>query len=50
VTGTNISLDIGMMGRLHLSGTFKDGVLETTAAIPGPDTYTFESVNVKQTR
>jgi hypothetical protein len=49
LTGTNIWLDIGMMGRLHLSGTFKDGVLETTAAIPGPDTYTFKSVSVKQT-
>ena len=48
VTGTNIWLDIGSMGQLHVSGTFKNGVLETIAAIPGPDTYTFESGNVKQ--
>jgi hypothetical protein len=49
LTGTNIWLDIGSMGQLHVSGTFKNGVLETIAAIPGPNTYTFESVNVKQT-
>jgi hypothetical protein len=49
LTGTNIWLDIGSLGQLHLSGTFKNGVLETIAAIPGPDTYTFESTSVKQT-
>jgi hypothetical protein len=49
LTGTNIWLDVGSLGQLHLSGTFKNGVLQTVAAIPGPDTYTFESVSVKQT-
>jgi hypothetical protein len=52
VTGTNIWLEIGSVGgsdQLRLTGTFKNGVLETVAAIPGPDTYTFESTSVKQT-
>jgi hypothetical protein len=49
LTGTSIWLDIGWLGQLHLTGTFKNGVLETVAAIPGPDTYTFESTSVKQT-
>jgi hypothetical protein len=52
LTGTNIWLEIGTVGgmrQLRLTGTFKNGVLDTVAAIPGPDTYTFESTGVKQT-
>ena len=48
LAGTNIWLDIGMMGQLHFSGTFKNGVLDGRGA-PRPDTYTFESTSVKQT-
>ena len=43
--GKNIWLDIGMDRPLHLTGTFTNGVLVTVAQIPGPDTYTFESVD-----
>ena len=42
--GQNIWLDIGAMGRLHLTGTFANGVLDMVAAIPGAETYTFTSV------
>ena len=45
VDGKNIWLDIGMDRPLHLTGTFTNGVLLTVAQIPGPDTYTFESVD-----
>ena len=44
VDGQNIWLDLGgTMRSLHLNGTLKNGVLRATAAIPGPDTYVFES-------
>jgi hypothetical protein len=46
LTGKNIWLDIGPAGRLHLNGTFENGVLKTVAAIPGPDTYELDSVAV----
>jgi hypothetical protein len=46
IEGTAIWLDIGMNHPLHLTGTFKDGVLRAVAQIPGPDVYTFESTNV----
>jgi hypothetical protein len=44
LNGENIWLDIGMMGHSRVIGTFKDGVLNTVAQIPGPDIYTFQSV------
>ena len=41
-SGTQIWLDIGgAMRSVHLEGTLKNGVLQATANIPGPDTYTF---------
>jgi hypothetical protein len=42
--GERIWLDIGSNGNFRLSGTFKNGVLETVAQIPGSDTTTFDSV------
>jgi hypothetical protein len=50
LTGKDIWLDIGWHGRLHLSGTFENGVLKTIAAIPGPDVYEFDSVRVTPNR
>lgn len=47
VSGDQIWLDIGMERPLHVTGTFKNGVLQTVAQIPGLNTYTFESANVK---
>ena len=44
LNGKTIWLDIGMAHPLHLTGTFTNGVLATTVNIPGPDSYTFESV------
>ncbi|MEA2689183.1 MAG: hypothetical protein QOD51_1790 [Candidatus Eremiobacteraeota bacterium] len=46
LTGKDIWLDLGQRGRLHLTGTFENGVLKTVAAIPGPDVYEFDSVAV----
>ncbi len=44
VSGTHIWLDIGgTMHRVHLDGTFKDGVIDATENIPGPDIYTFHA-------
>jgi hypothetical protein len=48
ITGKEIWLDIGSMGRLHFTGTFENGVLKTVAAIAGPDVYELNSVSVKQ--
>ena len=43
--GGRIWLDIGNgADAVHLTGTFRDGKLVTTASIPGPDRYTFESI------
>lgn len=45
--GKQIWLDIGSGIRaLHVTGTFRNGVLETTASIPGPDLYEFDSADV----
>jgi hypothetical protein len=44
VTGTKIWLDIG--GALHsvqIQGTLKDGVIDATENIPGPNVYTFHA-------
>jgi len=41
MSGTQIWLDIGMQRSVHLEGTLKNGVLQATANIPGPDIYTF---------
>jgi tRNA A37 threonylcarbamoyladenosine synthetase subunit TsaC/SUA5/YrdC len=46
VMGQSVWLDIGGVHSLHLTGTLKDGVLRTTAFIPGPDTWVFESTKV----
>jgi hypothetical protein len=43
--GDKIWLNIGGVDSLRLNGTLKDGVLKTTAFIPGPDTWLFESSN-----
>lgn len=45
VDGQNIWLDIGGIDSLHLSGTLKNGTLNTIASIPGPDTWVFESTH-----
>jgi hypothetical protein len=47
--GKNIWLEIGMQHPLRLTGTFTNGVLATTAQIPGPDTYTLDSVDSVKT-
>jgi hypothetical protein len=44
VDGENIWLDIGQSRPLHWTGTFIKGVLDMVAAIPGPDTYSLQSV------
>ncbi len=49
VDGQNIWLDIGWRRPLHLTGTFRSGVLRATAALPGPDVYQLESTSVKRT-
>ncbi|MBV9646850.1 MAG: hypothetical protein JO043_05245 [Candidatus Eremiobacteraeota bacterium] len=50
LTGDKIWLDIGGAQPLHLTGTLKNGALSTTAFIPGPDTWVFESTHsVRQT-
>jgi len=41
--GTIEMMDFGVINSLHLTGTLKDGVLDTTAAVPGPDTVVFDS-------
>jgi hypothetical protein len=46
LTGKDIWLDVGARGRLHVTGTFENGVLKTVAAIPGPDVWEFDSVGV----
>lgn len=46
LSGKDIWLDLGLRGRLHVTGTFENGVLRTVAAIPGPDVYEFDSVAV----
>lgn len=46
IDGKNIWLDIGMTRPLHLNGTFNDGKLDMVAAIPSPNTYTFEATQV----
>jgi hypothetical protein len=43
ITGTNIWLDIGLDHSLHLSGTFKNGVLQAVADIPSEDPYTMNA-------
>ena len=43
-----IWLSIGGRHALRLNGTFKDGVLKATAAIPGPHQYQFESTSSKK--
>jgi hypothetical protein len=43
--GTIEMMDFGVLNSLHLTGTLKEGVLNTTAAVPGPDTVVFESTN-----
>ena len=48
--GKNIWLDIGGFHSLHVTGTFRNGVLKTTAAIPGPDLYEFDSADVTPSR
>jgi hypothetical protein len=49
--GRQIWLDVGNGIRaLHLTGTFRNGVLRTTAAIPGPDLYEFDSADVTPSR
>ncbi|HEX3464124.1 MAG TPA: hypothetical protein VHS78_08775 [Candidatus Elarobacter sp.] len=49
--GKNIWLDIGGgIHALHVTGTFQNGVLRTTAALPGPDLYEFDSASVKPSR
>jgi hypothetical protein len=48
--GKNIWLDLGGFHSLHVTGTFENGVLKTTAAIPGPDLYEFDSANVTPSR
>ena len=49
--GKQIWLDIGNgIHALHVTGTFRNGVLKTTAAIPGPDLYEFDSADVTPTR
>jgi len=46
-----IWLDIGNGIRaLHVTGTFDRGILRTTASIPGPDLYEFDSASVTPTR
>lgn len=46
-----IWLDVGNGIRaLHVTGTFENGVLRTTAAIPGPDVYELDSANVTPSR
>jgi hypothetical protein len=46
--GNRIWLDIGDGAfPLHLSGTFRDGALETVASTPGPDRFTLESITPK---
>jgi hypothetical protein len=47
----DIWLDLGNGIRaLHVTGTFRNGVLQTTAAIPGPDLYEFDSAGVTPSR
>jgi hypothetical protein len=46
IDGKNIWLDIGMTRPLHLTGTFSGGTLDTTAAIPSSDTYSFQAVQI----
>jgi hypothetical protein len=48
--GKRIWLDLGVDHPLHLTGTFSNGVLETTANVPGPERFTFESVQPEPTR
>jgi hypothetical protein len=49
--GKRIWLDLGDGIRaLHVTGTFENGVLKTTAAIPGPDLYEFDSASVTPSR
>jgi hypothetical protein len=43
ISGSQIWLEIGMEHPLRLTGTFKGGVLQTVANIPGPDIYTFDA-------
>ena len=44
VSGTQIWLDIGgAMHSVHLTGTFKDGVIDATENLPGPDVTTFHA-------
>jgi hypothetical protein len=44
VSGTQIWLDIGgAMHSVHLTGTFKNGVIDATENVPGPDLYTFHA-------
>jgi hypothetical protein len=38
-----IWLDIGASGRLHLNGTFRNGVLHAVAQIPSADTLYFDA-------
>jgi hypothetical protein len=45
LNGDKVWLNIGGVDSLRLNGTLKDGVLKTTAFIPGPDTWLFESSN-----
>ena len=43
ITGNNIWLDIGLEETLHLTGTFKNGVLQATANVPALDPYTMNA-------
>lgn len=50
IDGTSIWLDLGTQQPLHLTGTLQNGVLKTTAELPGLDVYEFDSVNVTPSR
>ncbi len=46
ISGREIWFDLGRgVHRLHLIGTLHNGVLRTTAQVPGPDVWAFDSVS-----
>jgi hypothetical protein len=48
IKGRNIWLDIGENGRLHLTGTFEHGILNSVVQKPGPDVTTFDAVPIRK--
>jgi hypothetical protein len=43
LSGNQIWFDIGGIHALHLEGTFKNGVIDAAANVPGPDPFTLHA-------